>query len=163
MKGSAMPIHERGISGAKVRIGDRVRVQYLGLLSGGRRIDPSREREVLKFTAGGAEVISGVSFGVVGMRVGEQKRLSLTAEQAYGPVDRKLIKSVPRTRFPQGLELCVGRQLMATGVQSGRRRRVSVLEIRPDAVVVDANHPLAGEALEVELQLIALRAGDGQE
>jgi peptidylprolyl isomerase len=156
-------MHERSPSSAKVRIGDRVRVQYLGLLSGGRRTDPSREREVLKFTAGGAEVISGVSFGVVGMRVGEQKRLSLTAEQAYGPIDLKLIRTVPRARFPQGLELCAGRQLMATGVRSGRRRRVTVLEVRPDVVVVDANHPLAGESLEVELQLIALGAGQGEE
>ncbi len=144
---------------SKVKVGDRVRVQYLGLLTGGRPAASAHGREVLNFTAGSARVMPGLSFGVVGMAVGEQKRLRLTAEQAYGLVDPKLIKEVPRNRFAPGLELAVGKELQSTGAKSGRKRRFKIVEVRPDAVVVDANHPLAGEAVEVELQLIALRTG----
>jgi peptidylprolyl isomerase len=145
---------------SKVKLGDRVRVQYLGMLSSGRPMSASGGREVLNFTAGSGRVMPGISFGVVGMSVGEQKRLTLTAEQAYGAVDSKLIKEVSRQRFAPGLNLQVGKQLMATGAKSGRRRRVKVVELRPETIVIDGNHPLAGEAIEVELQLIAVRAGE---
>jgi peptidylprolyl isomerase len=147
---------------SKVKLGDRVRVQYLGLLSGGRTMLTARGREVLNFIAGSAKVMPGISFGVVGMAVGEQKRLTLTAEQAFGSVDRTLIREVPRSRFEPKLELYVGKRLLATGVKSGRKRRVRVVDVRQDTIVVDANHPLAGEAIEVELQLISLRAGNGK-
>jgi peptidylprolyl isomerase len=147
---------------SKVKLGDRVRVQYLGLPAGGQPVEKPRGREVLNFRAGSAQVMPGVSFGVVGMAVGEQKRLTLTAEQAFGLVDPKLIKEVPRQRFAPGLELYVGKRLLARGVKSGRRRHVKIVEVRPEAVVVDANHPLAGEVVEVELQLIAVRGGNGK-
>ena len=138
------------------KLGDRVRVQYLGLREDGSAIAPSRGRKVLEFTVGSKEVMPGISLGVVGMAEGEQKRLTLQPKDAYGAVRPKLIKEVSRQRFPSRLELFVGKRLTATSVNSGRRRRVEVAELRPDTVVVDGNHPLAGEILEVELQLVSL-------
>jgi FKBP-type peptidyl-prolyl cis-trans isomerase SlyD len=111
---------------------------------------------VLQFTVGSKEVIRGISFGLVGMAEGEQKRLTLQPRDAYGAVRSKLIKEVPRKRFRSDMRLYVGQQLTATGVDSGRRRRVQVVEIKRDTVVVDGNHPLAGQVLEVEIQLISL-------
>ena len=142
---------------SKVQRGDRVRVQYFGLLPNGQPIADTPKREVLVFTAGGQEVIPGISNGVVGMAIGDQKRMTLSAEEAFGPVDGKLRKEVSRQRFGPGLELYVGKRLMAIGVKSGRRRRVRVVELYPETVIVDANHPLAGKTVEVELQLIARR------
>lgn len=147
-----------GIAMKKAKLGDRVRVQYLGLKSDGTAIDLGRGREVLEFTVGGKDVIPGISFGVLGMTEGEQKRLALKPKEAYGSVRPKLIKEVSRKRFPANLELHVGRRLIATGVTSGRQRRVVVAALKPDSVVVDGNHPLAGEALEVELQLLSLNS-----
>lgn len=142
----------------QARNGDRVRVQYLGLLSDGKPVTGSRRREVLDFTVGSQEVIPGISRAVVGMAQGEEKRVSLTATDAFGIVNPRLIKEVPKRRFPDSLALHVGQRLMAIGERSGRRRRVRVVELRPDSVVVDANHPLAGEVVEVELLLVALRS-----
>ena len=140
----------------RAKLGDRVRVQYLGVREDGIATGHGRGRRVLEFTVGGTEVIRGVSLGVVGMAEGEQKRLTLQPKDAYGAVRPKLIKEVSRQRFPSRLELFVGKRLTATGVNSGRRRRIEVAELRPDTVIVDANHPLAGEVLEVELQLVSL-------
>ena len=140
----------------RAKLGDRVRVQYFGLLKDGTAADNFRGRQVLAFTVGGKEVIRGISFGVVGMVEGEQKRMTLQPKDAYGAVRRKLIKEIPRQRFPTHLDLCVGKRLTATGATSGRRRRVQVVEIKPDTVVVDGNHPLAGKVLEVEVQLVSL-------
>lgn len=140
----------------RAKLGDRVRVQYLGLLQDGTAAEIHRGRRVLEFTVGSKEVIPGISLGVVGMAEGQQKRLTLQPKDAYGAVRRKLIKEIPRHRFPTHLDLCVGKRLTSIGVTSGRRRQVQVVEIQPDMVVVDGNHPLAGKVLEVELQLVSL-------
>lgn len=50
----------------------------------------------------------------------------------------------------------IGKRFTSTGLKSGRRRRVKVIGINPDTVIVDANHPLAGRVLDVEVQLLAL-------
>jgi peptidylprolyl isomerase len=147
----------------KAKLGDRVRVQYLGLREDGVAVERCRGRKVLEFTVGGNEVIPGISFGVLGMAEGEQKRLTLQPKDAYGPVETKLIKEVSRQRFPAHLKLRVGQRLTATGVKSGRRRQVSVAELRLHTVVVDGNHPLAGEILEVELQVVSLNSSSGNE
>ena len=140
----------------RAKLGDRVRVQYLGLLKDGTATDKHRGRQVLEFIVGSKEVISGISLAVVGMAKGEEKRLTLQPKDAYGAVRRKLIKEIPRQRFPSHLELRVGKRLTSVGVSSGRRRQVQVVEIKPDTVVVDGNHPLAGKTLEVEVQLVSL-------
>ena len=140
-----------------VKLGDRVRVQYLGFLPDGRSISKSTQREVLAFTVGSEQVIPGISFGVVGMAVGDQKRMTLSAEQAFGPVDAKLRKEVSRKRLAPTMELFVGKRLLAIGARTGRKRRVNVVELRPESVIVDANHPFAGQAVEVEVQLVSRR------
>jgi FKBP-type peptidyl-prolyl cis-trans isomerase 2 len=75
------------------------------------------------------------------------------------------LHKIPRQRFPRTLNLCVGKWLSSRATDSDRRRRVQVVEIKPAAVVVDGNHPLAGKVLEVEVQLVSLHspAGDGQD
>jgi peptidylprolyl isomerase len=140
----------------KAKLGDRVRIQYLELLEDGTATRRQRGRQVLQFIVGSKEVIPGISFGTVGMAEGEQKRLTLQPKDAYGAVRPKLIKEVPRQQFRSGLDLRVGQRLVAIGKDSGRRRRVQVLQIKPETVVVDGNHPLAGKVLEVEVQLVSL-------
>lgn len=142
----------------KAKLGDRVKVQYVGLLKDGTTAQQGAGRRVLDFIVGSDEVIPGVSTGVVGMAKGEQKRMTLAPDRAFGEIRPNLIKQVPRERIPSHIDLRVGKSLVVVGRKSGRRRRVRVLELRPHAVLVDGNHPLAGKVLEVELQLVSLRA-----
>ena len=138
------------------KFGDHVRVQCVGLRKDGIPIKKRPGERVLEFTVGSKEVIPGISLGVVGMAEGQQKRLTLQPRDAYGAVHPKLIKEIPRQRFPSRLDLRVGKRLTSIGAPSGRRRRVKVVEIRPDMVVVDGNHPLAGKVLELQVQLVSL-------
>lgn len=146
---------------SSVKLGDRVRVQYLALKCSGRSAEATRGRQVLEFIVGSREVIPGISRGVIGMSVGEQKRMTLGPKDAFGVVRRKLIKEVPRSRFPAKLMLHVGGWLLATDAGSGRKRRVRVVAIKSDTVVVDGSRPQAGEVIEVELQLVSLIALSG--
>ena len=142
----------------KAKIGDRVRVQCLALLTDGSPAERTRGREVLEFTVGSSDVIRGISFGVVGMSEGDQKRLRLAPRDAYGVERPGLKRAIPKERMPEKLKLRVGKRLVTVGRSTGTRRPVWVREIHPDSVIVDGNHPLAGHTLEVELQLVSLTA-----
>jgi peptidylprolyl isomerase len=135
--------------------GDRVRVECLRLCDRAESEMPRRQR-TLEFTVGGRGVIAGISRGVVGMSPGDFKQLTIQPRDGFGAVRRRLIRSVPRTRFPADVELHIGKRLTCVGATSGRRRRVKVIGMNPDAVIVDANHPLAGKAFDVEIHLVAL-------
>ena len=135
----------------KAKAGDRVRVQYFPAGRPGRHPDG----KVLDFTVGSGEVIPGISLGVVGMSEGEQRHLILQPQDAYGVVRPHLIKELPRRNFPQHLDLRPGKRLAAVDA-AGRRRPVTVVRVNQDSVVVDANHRLAGEVLEVDIRLLSL-------
>jgi peptidylprolyl isomerase len=142
----------------RAKLGDRVRVQYLGLLNDGSISEKHQGRQVLEFTVGSKEVMAGISFGVLGMAEGEQKRMTLQPKDAFGAVRPKLIREVARRHFPNHLNLSIGKNLTSVGVNSRRRRQVRVVDIKSDSVVVDGNHPLAGKTLRVEIQLISLKS-----
>jgi peptidylprolyl isomerase len=145
----------------RARAGDRVKVQYSGTSQDGTAIGTRRAPQVLEFTVGNDDVIPGIDKGVVGMAQGEQKKMTLQPADGYGAVEKKLIKSIPRQRFPTHLELHVGKRLNSKGMSTGRHWLVHVVKILPDTVVVDANHPLAGMTLNVEMQLVSLASPGG--
>ena len=137
-------------------LGDRVRIQYVRLPEFNASTNKVRAPKACEFTVGGREVFRSLSLGVVGMAPGDQKQLTLQPEEAYGKVQPKLIRQIPRERFSKHLVLRVGKRLTAIVAGSGRRRRVRVVEINPDSVTVDGNHPLAGKVIELEVSLISL-------
>jgi FKBP-type peptidyl-prolyl cis-trans isomerase 2 len=138
------------------KLGDRVRIQYSRLPDQGAAPRKPRSPRILEFTVGSREVMPGLSLGVVGMTQGDQKRFTLEPGQAYGPVKVRLFKEIPRQRFPRHLALHVGKLLMAVTAATGRRRRVRVVEIKPDSIVVDGNHRLAGKVITLEVTLISV-------
>jgi FKBP-type peptidyl-prolyl cis-trans isomerase 2 len=87
---------------------------------------------------------------------GDRKRFSLQPHEAYGVIKPKLIRQIPRSKFSQRIVLEVGKRLTAVHGIGGRRRRVTIVEIRPDSVIVDGNHPFAGKVVEIEVSLLTL-------
>lgn len=141
-----------------VKLGDRVRVQYSRVRSQGNGDAKPQQLKELEFTAGSSGVMPGLSTGVVGMIPGEQKRLTLQPDDAYGHVRPELVKEIPRTQFPKRITLRVGKRLSALSTWSGRQRRVRVVEIGPKSVKVDGNHVLAGQVIQLDVLLISVDA-----
>ena len=134
--------------------GDTVRVHYTGTLENGDEFDSSRGDEPLTFILGAGTVIQGFDDAVSGMRVGDEKRVTIPAEEAYGPRREELTLRLPRTELPGNLELREGTQLrMEQGDQSVV---VTVRELDAESVTLDANHPLAGESLTFDLELVEI-------
>jgi len=142
----------------QVKKGDTVKVHYHGKLTNGTTFDSSEGREPLEFEVGGGMVIPGFDDGVTGMTIGEKKTIHIPAEQAYGPKQEEMIMEFPRDRFPADMVPEVGMQLnMSNG--SGQNFPVTIAEVREAVVVLDANHPLAGEELVFDLELVAIEGG----
>jgi peptidylprolyl isomerase len=136
--------------------GDRVRIQYSRLPERAAAPGGTRRQRTLEFIVGSRDVFPTLSFGVVGMAPGDRKQFTLQPHEAYGDVQPRLIRQIPRQKFPKHLLLHVGKRLTAVHGIAGSRRKVTVVEIQPDMVTVDGNHPLAGKVIELEVSLLTL-------
>ncbi|MBW0161695.1 MAG: peptidylprolyl isomerase [Sediminibacterium sp. Gen4] len=139
----------------QVKKGDTVKVHYHGKLTNGTTFDSSAGREPLEFEVGSGMVIPGFDDGVTGMVIGDKKTIHIPADQAYGQKEEHMIMEFPRDRFPADMVPEVGMQLnMSNG--SGQNFPVVITEVREAVVVLDANHPLAGEDLIFDLELVSI-------
>ena len=139
----------------QVKTGDNVKVHYHGRLTNGETFDSSEGREPLEFEVGSGMVIKGFDDGVTGMKVGEKKTINIPAENAYGPTNSEMIIEYPKSQFPEHIELEVGTPLVMSSA-SGQQFQVKIIEVKDDVVVLDANHPLAGEELIFDLELVEI-------
>lgn len=140
---------------AQAKQGDSVKIHYTGRLDDGTVFDSSQDRDPLEFTVGAGMVIPGFDAAVAGMAVGDEKTAEIPADEAYGPRRDDLLISVPADRLPDDLEPQVGQQLqMQAG--DGRTFVAAVTEVDDEAVVLDANHPLAGKDLVFDIELVEI-------
>jgi peptidylprolyl isomerase len=139
----------------QAQAGDTVRIHYTGTLDDGTEFDSSAGRDPLEFALGSGQVIPGFDSAVDGMAVGESKSVTIDPEQAYRQRHEQLVQQVPMSAFPEDMELAVGMQLQSQS-PDGRVMNLVVTEVEDDAVTVDANHPLAGQALTFAIELVAI-------
>jgi len=141
-----------GASGAAV--GDRVQVHYTGSFDDGTIFDSSEGREPLTFVIGEGTMISGFDKAVRGMEVGEIKTFTIPAAEAYGDYREDRVIVLPRDELEEDLE--VGDKVPKQDMTSGEMINFTVVEISDTEVTLDANHPLAGQDLTFEIELVTL-------
>ena len=138
-----------------VENGNTVSVHYTGTLNDGTQFDSSREREPLSFLVGDGQVIPGFDSAVLGMQEGETKTITILAENAYGPKNDQAVQVVERSRFPNGFEGNVGESVTGqTG--EGQAFRATIVSVEENTVTLDFNHPLAGQDLTFEVELVSI-------
>jgi len=142
----------------QVKAGDKIKVHYHGKLTDGETFDSSEGREPLEFEVGSGMVIKGFDEGVTGMTVGEKKTVTIPFSEAYGPRNPDMVIEMPKERFPQDMKLELGMPLMMSD-GSGQNFQVTIVEIKDDIVLLDANHPLAGKDLVFDLELVEIVGG----
>ncbi len=139
----------------QVKSGDTVKVHYHGRLTDGTTFDSSEGREPLEFQVGSGQVIKGFDEGVSGMSVGEKKTIQIPVDEAYGPKNDEMIVQFPKANFPPDLNPEVGMQLTMTN-NAGQAIPVVIVDVQDEIVVLDANHPLAGQDLVFDLELVSI-------
>lgn len=143
---------------SEAKTGDTVHVHYTGTLDDGTLFDSSEGRDPLAVTLGSGQVIPGFEAAVVGMSVGETKKARLEPHDAYGERRDDLMLDVPRSDLPEGLEVELGTPLQLQQ-EDGQAVPVTVAALDETSITLDANPPLAGQALTFEMTLVDLQAG----
>ncbi len=143
---------------AQVKKGDKVKVHYHGKLTSGETFDSSEGRDPLEFEVGSGHVIKGFDDGVTGMEPGEKKTINIPFPEAYGPRNPEMVIEVTKDKFPEDMEIELGLPLMMSD-NEGHQFQVTIVEIQDTAVMLDANHPLAGKDLIFDLELMEISGG----
>ena len=138
---------------SQVKTNDTVKVHYTGKLQDGQVFDSSLEREPIEFTIGQGQIIPGFENGLIDMQVNEKKTIEIPHTEAYGEVQKELFQEVPKSQLPQEIEPQVGMGLVSKN-PDGSERQLRVAEVKEESIIIDANHPLAGKDLTLELEVL---------
>lgn len=139
----------------QAKSGDTVKIHYTGKLDDGTIFDSSANREPLEFTLDSGQVIPGFDSAVMGMTPGETKTETIPMDQAYGPYRVEMVIEVNKQQLPPDLDPEVGQQLQIQQT-NGQIIPVYVTEVNDSTVTLDANHPLAGQDLTFDIQLVEI-------
>lgn len=140
---------------SEAKTGDNVSIHYTGKLDDGTEFDSSAGQDPLKFELGSGQVIAGFDKAVAGMSVGDNKNVRIEAGDAYGERHEQLVHVVPRTALPDDIDPAVGMPLQSRS-EDGQVVNFTVTEVTDESITVDANHPLAGFALNFDIELVSI-------
>jgi len=140
----------------KVKNGDSVKVHYIGTLNDGNEFDNSYKRgSTLDFKVGGGQMIKGFDNALVEMEIGQKKTINIKPEEAYGPRREEAITVVAKENFPPDFVAKEG-EMVQGRTESGQPINALIIEVQDNDVILDMNHPLAGEELNFEIELVEI-------
>jgi peptidylprolyl isomerase len=140
---------------AQAKNGDTVKVHYTGELEDGTVFDSSTDRDPIEFTIGDNQLIPGFEEAVIGMSQGDSKTAVVEAEKAYGEHQAQLVIELGRENFADQTDPEVG-QYVQLKRSDGFVLSAQVTQVTEAGVVLDANHPLAGEDLTFKIELVEI-------
>ncbi|MDH3317080.1 MAG: FKBP-type peptidyl-prolyl cis-trans isomerase [Gammaproteobacteria bacterium] len=139
---------------AKISEGSKVAIEFTIFLKDGSVFGGNEGGDPLVYEQGKGEIPSGLETALVGLKVDERKKVTLTPEEAYGPVNPAAFVDVERDRIPEDAR-SVGAVLMVND-PNGNRRFVRVHEVKADTVIIDLNHPLAGKQVTFDVHVLTV-------
>ena len=140
---------------SNAKSGDTVKIHYTGTLDDGSQFDSSAGRDPLEFEVGSGQVIPGFDKAVEGMAVGDSKSVRIEPDEAYGQRHEQLVQEVDRSLLPDDLDPAEGMTLQSSS-PDGQVMQFMVTAVADETITVDANHPLAGEALSFDIELVEI-------
>lgn len=139
-----------------------VGIEYTLTDSEGEVLDTSEGRGPLAYVHGKGGIIPGLEEALAGKVVGDELKVVIPPEKGYGPRNNQLLNRVPKEAFGGKLEFELGLQFPVQD-QNGQPRMVTIVHIEEDAIVIDANHPLAGVELTFDVKIVEVREATEEE
>src|SRR5579875_2461227 len=139
--------------------GDTVRIHFTGRLENGAVFGSSENEEPVQLTLGSEQMIVGLDRALVGMQVGEKKTITVSAAEGFGLRRPELQQQVPRAALPEGVK--VGDRLLARTGETPLYVWVRALD--EETAIVDGNHPLAGQTLTFDVELVSIEPASSEE
>ncbi len=138
-----------------VEKGHYVKLHYTGRLENGEIFDSSEGKTPFEFRVGANQVIPGFEKAIIGMKINEKKTFTVEPEEAYGERDERLKQSFLRSELPMNFQPSVG-EILALQTEDGTRLHAIVTEVTPHQITIDLNHPLAGQRLTFEVEILEI-------
>ncbi|GLU44751.1 peptidylprolyl isomerase [Allomuricauda sp. NBRC 101325] len=138
-----------------VKENDTVKVHYTGKLTNGQIFDSSLQREPLEVALGQGQLIPGFEKGLIDMAVNEKKTITIDVQDAYGEVNENLFQKISISQLPEDLKPEVGMGLVGTNA-NGQQQQFRVAKVEAEDIILDGNHPLAGQDLVFDLELVEI-------
>jgi FKBP-type peptidyl-prolyl cis-trans isomerase SlyD len=146
----------------KIEKGNVVGIDYSLHLGDGQVVDRSDPGEPLTYIQGEGQIVPGLETALEGLGIGDAKKVVVAPGEGYGEHDPRGIQEVPRGAFPSEFEPKVGMELTAEG-PNGEPVPFTIREVKPDTVVIDLNHPLAGRTLHFDVTVREVRTATAEE
>ncbi len=146
----------------RVKHGRVILLDYMVRIGTGRVVESSAGKAPIEYLHGAGQILPALERALEGLREGEQAAFSIAAEDAYGQRKDDNVVSLPRSLFPTDVKLEKGVCLYARA-SGGQSYPITVMQVKTDMVVVDLNHPLAGERLFFEVNIRGVRPAGNQE
>ena len=146
----------------KVENGIFVSVDYKGTLQNGEVFDTSTGRQPLEVQMGAGMVIKGFEEALLGMSLNEKKSFTIEPEDAYGQRNENLKRVFARAEVPPEIDLQIG-QIVGMRSQEGQQIPARIVQVDDEHVTADMNHPLAGQVLHFEIQVVGISSTPTQE
>ncbi len=140
---------------AQVKQGDTVKIHYMGTLNDGAVFDSTEGREPLQFTLGQGKFLPAFEHAIVGMAKGQSKKFKISSDQAFGPHRQEWILAAEPHEIPEGLPVEVGQRFQIR-LLNGAFMPVIIAHVGKDRIVLDANHPMAGEDLNFTVRVVEI-------
>ena len=137
-----------------IQKGSQVSFDYT-LTVDGEVVETSEGKEPLQYTYGEGNIIPGLSRQLEGLKVGDEKSIEVSPEEAYGQVNPQAFQEVSKSELPPNLETQVGMPIQANNSE-GRTMVGRIVEVKKDAIVVDFNHPFAGKTLIFQVKIVSI-------
>lgn len=129
----------------------------------GEVVDTSRDsKDPFAFIEGSGQIIPGLEKPMLLLSAGDTRKIEVEPKEAYGEHDKELIVEVPKAKLPNPAEVEIGDQFQASG-PNGEMLLFRVMEINGDNVKLDGNHPLAGEKLTFDIEVMGIRDATNEE
>jgi FKBP-type peptidyl-prolyl cis-trans isomerase SlyD len=116
----------------------------------------AEDGEPIVYVHGYGMLVPGLEKGLLGLSVGDQKEIVVSPEEGFGERDEELVVEVERSEMPRPDAVALGDELVAES-PDGDEAVVHVVEVGPDVIVLDGNHPLAGETLHYAISVREIR------
>jgi peptidylprolyl isomerase len=146
----------------KVENGTYISVEYTGTLGNGEVFDSSQGRQPLEVLMGAGQMIKGFEAQLMGMALNEKKVFTLSPEDAYGPKHAEMIQSIPRSEVPPEMDVTVG-MIVGFITPEGNQVPARVIQVDDEQMTMDLNHPLAGESLTFDIEVVGISSTPTQE
>lgn len=139
-----------------------VSIKYRLTNAAGEVLDEADSADPFSYLHGHQQVIPGMENGLEGLKKGDTTQLTITPDEGYGPIHEQLKLNLKKEVFPKDFQLEAGAQFQAD-LGNGQRNLFTVIEVKENEVSVDGNHPLAGETLHFDIEVLDVRPATAEE